>query len=170
MIREIHMGRLLTAIIGFYCCALGSRPCRADIVPSAKVSSLVIVVDGAGGFEASSKTISRCVVEMNLPFEVMSFHWTHGFMRVAADQMHASHMRRESKKLSDLVLACRSQSPSNPIFLVGHSVGCGLVLWAAENLPPDTVEGIVLLAPAVSADHDLRPALASSRRGIDAFI
>jgi hypothetical protein len=36
-------------------------------------------------------------------------------------------------------------------------------------LPPDSVERMVLLAPAVSATYDLRPALASCRRGVDVF-
>ena len=170
MIRGTRPSWLLAAFSGLIGWLVFSQACRAVALQPAKSTSLVIVVDGAGGFEASSKTISRCVVEMNLPLEVRSFHWTHGYLRVAADQMHASHMRREAQKLADLVLSCRNLAPGNPIFLVGHSAGCGLVLWAADQLPPGTLEGIVLLAPAVSADHDLRPALASSRRGIDVFI
>ena len=40
---------------------------------------------------------------------------------------------------------------------------------AAEALPPDSVDRIVLLAPSVSADHDLRPALRCARYGVDVF-
>jgi hypothetical protein len=40
---------------------------------------------------------------------------------------------------------------------------------AAESLPPGGVERVVLLAPSVSTDYDLRPALARSRQGIDVF-
>ncbi len=36
-------------------------------------------------------------------------------------------------------------------------------------MPPNTLERIVLLAPAVSTKHDLRPALRSTCRGIDVF-
>src|SRR5947207_2649584 len=40
---------------------------------------------------------------------------------------------------------------------------------AAEFLPPDSVERVVLLAPSVSAEYDLGPALACAREGIDVF-
>ena len=36
-------------------------------------------------------------------------------------------------------------------------------------MPPGSLERIVLLAPAVSNEYDLRPALRTSRQGIDVF-
>jgi pimeloyl-ACP methyl ester carboxylesterase len=153
-------------IVGVY----SLYPSSAPASPIRSLSSLVIVVDGAGGFEASSKTISQAVHEDHLPIEVRSYRWTHGFCRVASDQMHATHMRREALRLADYILTCREAVPVQPIILLGHSAGCGLVLTAAEQLPPNSLEDIVLLAPAVYAQHDLRPALTSSRRGIEVFI
>jgi pimeloyl-ACP methyl ester carboxylesterase len=131
---------------------------------------LVIVLDGAGGFEAASRTMRKTAAECKMPLEVHGFHWTHGYCRIFSDQMHASHTRREGQKLAELLLTCRQEAPDQPIYLVGHSAGCGVALIAAEKLPPNTLERIVLLAPAVSAKHDLRAALRSSCRGIDVFI
>lgn len=111
----------------------------------------------------------QTVAEMQLPIEVRDFRWTHGFCRVAADQMHAAHLQRAGRKLAEQILICRQETPDQPIFLMGHSAGCGVILIAAESLPPNTLERIVLLAPAVSAKHDLRPALRCSCRGIDVF-
>lgn len=133
-------------------------------------NSLVFVVDGAGGFEAASRTIAKTITEVKLPLEVRTFHWTHGYCRVFSDQMHASHIQREGRELAELVMSCRQESPGRRIYLIGHSAGCGVALIAAEHLPPDALERIVLLAPAVSAKHDLRPALRSTCQGIDAFI
>src|SRR5205823_309833 len=48
--------------------------------------------------------------------------------------------------------------------------GCAVVLAAAECLPADSLDRIVLLAPAVSPCYDLRRALAGARRGADAFV
>lgn len=132
--------------------------------------SLVIVLDGAGGFEAASRTMQRTAAECKLPLEVHGFHWTHGYCRIFSDQIHVSHTRQQGRKLAELLLACRHEAPDRPIYLVGHSAGCGVALVAAEALPPNTLERIVLLAPAVSAKHDLRAALRSSCQGIDAFI
>ena len=38
-----------------------------------------------------------------------------------------------------------------------------------EGLPPGAVERIVLLAPSVAEDYDLRPALRCARQGLDSF-
>ncbi len=112
----------------------------------------------------------QTIAEAQMPLEVHSFRWTHGYLRVVSDQIHSTHLQRAGRKLADLVLSCRQEAPDQRIYLVGHSAGCGVVLIAAEQLPPNTVERIVLLAPAVSAKRDLRGALRSSCQGIDAFI
>jgi pimeloyl-ACP methyl ester carboxylesterase len=137
--------------------------------PHAAAPRIVYVIDGAGGFEATSRTIRETALADGLPLEVRSFHWTHGYCRILADQMHAAHMRREGQRLAELVMQQRQQSPGQPISLVGHSAGCGLVLVAAEHLPPNSLDRIILMAPAVSVGHDLRPALASARHGMDVF-
>jgi pimeloyl-ACP methyl ester carboxylesterase len=55
------------------------------------------------------------------------------------------------------------------VYLVGHSAGCAVALAAGDVLPPDSLRRIVLLAPSISADYDVRPALRSARDGIDVF-
>lgn len=142
----------------------------AVVAPPRLRRGILFVVEGAGGFDAALRSVLQTAAEMQLPIEVRNFRWTHGFCRVASDQMHSAHLLREGRKLADQILLCRQEAPDRPIFLMGHSAGCGVVLIAAESLPPNTVERIVLLAPAVSAKHDLRPALRSSCQGIDAFI
>jgi pimeloyl-ACP methyl ester carboxylesterase len=151
-------------------CAMLISEARPDTAaPPTLVKGLVLAVDGAGGFQVCSRTIRETAAKEKMPLEVRNFRWTHGYCRVLSDQMHAAHLQRAGRTLSDLVQTCRQQSPELPIFLIGHSAGCGVVLAAAENLPAGTLERIVLLAPAVSAKHDLRPALASACRGIDVF-
>jgi pimeloyl-ACP methyl ester carboxylesterase len=131
---------------------------------------LVIILDGAGGFGYASRIIGGTIAEAKMPLEVRSFSWTHGYCRVFSDQMHAAHTRREGRKLAELILRCKQEASDQPIYLIGHSAGCGVALIGAEQLPPNTLERIVLLAPAVSSKRDLRGALRSSCQGIDAFI
>jgi hypothetical protein len=141
----------------------------ATAAPPCTRRGILFVVDGAGGFEEASRTVRRTVAEDKLPFEVRSIRWSHGFCRILSDQVHGSHLRREGRKFAELIWQCRQEAPDAPIILMGHSAGCGVVLVAAENLPPNSVERIVLFAPAVSSKHDLRPALQSSCQGIDVF-
>jgi pimeloyl-ACP methyl ester carboxylesterase len=61
----------------------------------------------------------------------------------------------------------REEYPGNPVWLVGHSGGGGYALLVLEALPKGTmVEGVLLLAPAVSPDCNLAPLLRRTREGI----
>lgn len=149
------------------------RIARDSVAPEQETTCLrpgiVFSVDGAGGFEKSSFTIRNTIAELKMPLEVRGFHWTHGYCRVFSDEMHATHMKKEGRRLAELIWSCRHEAPDQPIYLIGHSAGCGLVLNATDNLPPNTLTRIILLAPAVSAKRDLRQALRSSCQGIDVF-
>ena len=169
MSQQARLYWTLAALLLLPANAVRSSPTLiAPSAPAGRVGSCLPSM--ARGGSAASRTLRQTVLHDKLPLEVRSFHWTHGYCRIVSDQMHASHMRREGRRLADLVLRCREEAPNRPIYLVGHSAGCGVVLTAAENLPPGSVERIVLLAPAVSIKHDLRPALACSCRGVDVFI
>jgi pimeloyl-ACP methyl ester carboxylesterase len=130
---------------------------------------VVFTADGAGGFGTTSSALRSAIAEEGLPLCVATVPWSHGFGRGLADQVDYGHARAEGACLAGEVLARRQSCPGGAIFLVGHSAGCAVVLAAAEALPPGSVDGIVLLAPSVSADYDLRPALCCARRGIDVF-
>lgn len=151
-------------------CLVAHKPPTEAKASAGSRQSLVIVLDGAGGFEAASRSIWKTAAECGIPLEVHSFHWTHGYLRIFSDQMHASHTRQLGQELAEFLWTCRQKTPDRPIYLLGHSAGCGVALVAAAKLPPNTLERIVLLAPAVSAKHDLRAALRSSYQGIDVFI
>lgn len=163
-------GLVAAAVLLPGCAMLNPDPLPPPVAPAGSVGGLVFAVDGAGGFEAFSRMFRDTVATDRIPLEVRCFRWTHGYCRVLADQVHVAHMQRQGRRLAELVLACHREAPDRPIYLAGHSAGCGVVLCAAEHLPPNTLERIILLAPAVSTNYDLRPALASACRGIEAFI
>jgi pimeloyl-ACP methyl ester carboxylesterase len=131
---------------------------------------VVIVCDGSGDFRTLSTSMARAVAEARLPLYVETFVWSHGYGRYVRDHVdHCNHLRM-GQALAERVLAYRRAYPNLRIYLAGHSAGNAVVLAAAERLPPDTLDRIILLAPSVRPEYDLRPALASAREGIDAFI
>lgn len=130
---------------------------------------MVFVVDGAGGFEATSAALRQALGESECGLGLESFWWSHGYGRVVADQVDHAHAQAEGERLAARVCALRRLCPDAEVYLVGHSAGSAVVLAAAEALPPGSVDRIVLLAPSVSACYDLRPALQTSRAGIDVF-
>jgi pimeloyl-ACP methyl ester carboxylesterase len=76
---------------------------------------------------------------------------------------------RKADELAAEVARIKREDPDRPVYLVGKSGGTGVVLLAAERLPPETLERIILLSSAVSPAYDLRPALRATRGEIVSF-
>jgi hypothetical protein len=130
---------------------------------------VVFVADGAGDFRVLSHSLRKAIAAEKLPLTVKTFVWSHGYYRIVADQIGMDHAREQGHRLAAILIAERQAYPEMPIYLVGHCAGTTVLLAAAEELPPDTVDRMIFLAPSVSADYDLRSALCASRHGIDVF-
>jgi pimeloyl-ACP methyl ester carboxylesterase len=64
------------------------------------------------------------------------------------------------RQLADQIVEWRKDHPHSHIVLIAHSAGAGVVVGALARLPgPTQVGPVILLAPALSPDFDLRPAL-----------
>lgn len=129
----------------------------------------MLVVDGAGGYQTAPRSLATAVSEAHLPLYVRSFDWTHGRGRWLADQLDQAHPRCQAQRLAAEIHLYRPPCPGLPVSVVAFSAGSAAALAAAESLPPDSLERLVLLAPAVSSGYDLRRALASARQGLDVF-
>ena len=138
-------------------------------LPPVPPHHVLIVADGAGNFQACSATVRETALADGWPLDVATFDWSHGYLRVFADQLDYTWARERGRDLAGLVRAQRQARPDLPVSLLGHSAGCAVVLAAAGELPPDTLERIVLLAPSVTSTYDVRPALRAARDGMDVF-
>ena len=130
---------------------------------------VVFVVGGIGGLEVFGLNARWVLPASGVAHEVRDFEWTHGSLRFLRDLQDTRHLLARAAELARQVNEIKEKDPRRPIFLVGHSAGAGLVLAAAEILPPATLERIILLSPAVSPTFDLRPALRATRGEIVSF-
>lgn len=130
---------------------------------------VVFVADGAGDFRAASQSIRRVAAEDGLPIRVDPFVWSHGICRIFRDELHYSYARLQGQRLAAEIMAFRQAHPTERVHLVGHSAGAIVALAAAECLPPLSIDSIALLAPSLSANYDLRPALRSIRGHLDVY-
>lgn len=146
------------------------QPRTSSYKPSEPAQGIVLVADGAGGGHEASLALAASVKKAGLPLTVTSFNWTHGVGRGIADMTDIEHAREEAEQLARLIRKHRDRDPNVPIYVVGYSAGAHVVLEATRWLEPKSIDRMILLAPAVASDYDLRPALAVSRDGIDAFI
>ena len=137
--------------------------------PPVPPTHVIFVADGAGDYRAASTTMRETAAADGWPLDIRTFIWSHGFMRNLADHTDYQWARKRGRELAGVVLAQKQARPDLPVSLVGHTAGSFVVLVAAEQLPPDTLERIVLLSPSVSSGYDVRPALHAARNGMDVF-
>jgi pimeloyl-ACP methyl ester carboxylesterase len=112
--------------------------------------------------------LTEVIAEQRVPLQIETVLWSHGFGRYATDHIDHANQLAAGQHLADQVVAYRQAYPGRKVHLIGHSAGCAVVLAAAERLPPNSVDRLILLAPSVCTSYDLRPALRGAR-AIDVF-
>jgi pimeloyl-ACP methyl ester carboxylesterase len=137
--------------------------------PTGNERGVVFSVDGAGDFLTTSASLRQVVEASGLPLRLEVFEWSHGWGRVIADQTDYCYAREAGRRLAERVIAMRQACPHAAVYVVAHSAGCTVSLAAVEMLPPGTVDRLILLAPSLSADYDLRPALRGVRCSVEGF-
>lgn len=130
---------------------------------------VVFVVGGVGGFDLLSSGAQAMLPKVGVKHEIRDFVWTHGKGKYFRDLQDHRHMHQKAQDLATQIRQIKEETPYRPVFLVGKSGGAGLVLAAAELLPPGTLERIILLSAAVSTTYDLCPALRATKREIVSF-
>ena len=149
-------------------CASWSQDIQQS-VRVAKRSGIVYVADGAGDFRATSAALRQVIDETGLPLQVETVPWSHGYCQVVADQVDEQYARSQGHRLAARIAARRRANPDEEVYLLAHCAGSAVILAAAESLPPGSIDRIILLAPSVPANYDLRPSLRCARDGIDVF-
>lgn len=145
-------------------------PCQpVSTRPQLSPRHVAMAADGAGDYRTCSETIRATAQADARPLEVITFVWSHGYLHNLADHTDYAFARDRGRELAELVVTRRQAHPDVPVSLIGHSAGCGVVLAAAEQLPPDSIERVILLGPSVSSHYDIRPALRAARYGVDLF-
>ncbi len=132
-------------------------------------AGIVFVVGGVGGLDPIQACAPWTLPKAGVPHRIEVFPWTHGKCRLLRDLRDTPYLLAQAERLAEAVRQAQAREPSRPIYLLGHSAGAGVILAAAEKLPPASLERILLLSAAVSSTYDLRGALRATRREVVCF-
>jgi pimeloyl-ACP methyl ester carboxylesterase len=155
------------ALLFISCTLLASS--AALSAAEATLTGTVFVVGGVGGLDPIQACAPWMLPRAGVPHHIEVFTWTHGKCRLLRDLQDVRHVLAQAERLAAVVREVQAREPGRPIYLLGHSAGAGVILAAAEKLPPASVERIVLLSAAVSPSYDLRGALRACRRELVSF-
>jgi len=132
---------------------------------------LVLVLPGIEGRSSLNMSIARGLDDGGVPAAVEIFDWTTGRRWLSLYHLRASQLHRDSaRRLADRIVRYQDAHPGRPVFLIGHSGGCGVAAYALRALPEGrSVCGVIFLAAALSPRFDLRDVLGRVERGLWSF-
>lgn len=136
---------------------------------AAACCGVVFVANGAGDFRCTTKALTQAIAAEGVPLRVETVFWSHGYLHIVADQLDLKNVRYQGARLAGQLTAMRQQSPDLPLYVLGHCAGCAVALAAAEEVPPHTIDRVIMLSPSVNSCYDLRRALRGTRDGMDVF-
>jgi pimeloyl-ACP methyl ester carboxylesterase len=144
---------------------------QATAVGAAEPDSkpVVYLVGGIGRMILLGPSARYALARAGVDYELRVCPWQHEKGGELRDLLDKPYLLQKSVDLANEIRALRESQPHRPVYLIGHSAGCGVVVYAAELLPAQSVERIILLAPALSPTYDLTQALRATKREIVAF-
>ncbi len=140
-----------------------------EVQAEARCEGLVLVADGIGGFNMCGRALARVVKSVGLPYTTWVVPWGHGVGRWYADLSNEANYETRADEVAETVRLYHGQNPEVPIYLVGKSGGCAVMVKALERLDGPRIERAVLLAPALSPGYDLTLALGNVVREVAVF-
>ena len=153
-------------------CLAALAGCSQPYVNEARLArGLVIVLTGIEGRSVLNEDICHGLNDGGVDCAIELVDWTSplpgGYLISLRDK---PRNMRKAAELAERVVRYQKDHPGKPVFLLGQSGGAAIAVWATEALPPASkIEGIILLAPAISGEYELDQAMLNSGRGIVSF-
>ncbi len=149
--------------------AAGCEPRQMLLNPRSLDNGLIIVLPGIDGRASHNEEVSDALCDRNGQMAVEHYDWTVPLSPLY-NQCAVERNHEVAAKLAKHIARYCRDHPNKPVFLVGHSGGTAIAVWAAEALPKHVkIEGIIMLASSLSPGYDLGPALRRVNRGIVSF-
>jgi pimeloyl-ACP methyl ester carboxylesterase len=122
--------------------------------------NLVVLVPGCAGDGFWYNNLRKSVAAAQPAVIVRTFEWGLPLPLYMMNlQDKGIHVTAE-EKLAKAIVSWRDRYPAGKLTLLGHSAGCGVILGSLSRLEKRVdVENVVLLAPSVSPDYQISPAL-----------
>lgn len=128
---------------------------------------VIFTLDGVGGFNLATTAMMLAFKLAGLPHRVEQLYWSHGFGRWLLDLQDKNRLEEKAEELAEKIMS--KYLAGVEVYIVAKSAGCAIALKALSLVPAESVRKVVLLAPAVSPDYRLTPALRAVKEKIFAF-
>lgn len=168
-LRILICGILLAVLAGG--CGINNVD-QDQLTEAALDRGVVFILPGIEGKGPNSDSVKDGLRRAGVPYGLAVYEWGRPVpvLGVLLNQVDVLSNRVMAETLAQRIAQYREAHPQGKVYLVGHSGGGGIAVFAAESMSGDTqVDGVVLLSASVSAGYNLDKALAHSRSGVVNF-
>ncbi len=139
------------------------------VTPERLDQGLVVVLSGIEGRSLLNESICDGLDRGGVEMAIENYEWAPR-MGLVATLWDQKRNRASARKLAARIERYLREYPDRPVYLVGQSGGAAAAVWGLEALGDDLkVDGVVLLAAALSPEYPLTEALHKSRSGLVNF-
>jgi pimeloyl-ACP methyl ester carboxylesterase len=122
--------------------------------------NLVVLVPGCAGDGFWYNDLRQSVAASQPTRTVRTFEWGLPLPLYMLNLQDAKIHSKAEKALAKAIKSWRDRYPSGHLTLLGHSAGCGVILGSLSRMEKRVdVENVVLLAPSISPNYQISPAL-----------
>ncbi len=163
---------VVAAILGAVLSVMGCTGNAEYLTEDRLNNGLVIILPGIEGHSRLNENIRGGLVAGGV-YRAMPIHpWGRPVPLVGPliTQVDFLGNRLAGIGIAKIVTDYQDKYPDRPVYIVGHSGGGGVAVFAAEAMPEGRqIDGLVLLSASISSAYDLKKALSHCRNGIVNF-
>ncbi len=135
-------------------------------------NGLVVILPGIEGYSSLNEDIRRGLLSAGMNYAMPIHSWGRPIpvAGVLFNQVDFIGNRLAGVGVANMVTDYQDSYPGRPVYIVGHSGGGGVAVFAAEAMPDGRqVDGLILLSASISSAYNLTKALNHCRQGIVNF-
>jgi len=133
---------------------------------------LVVILPGVEGESSYNHELRQGLAEAGVECAMPIYCWGRPIPIAGTliNQIDVWGNRAAGKDIAGFIAAYQDHHPNRPVYLIGHSGGGGVAVFAAESLPAGRkIDGLILLSASISSGYDLTAALDHCSNGVVNF-
>ncbi len=171
--RMNAMGATLARLLAAAAVLTGLSGCMAhkSYMEKARLDKgLILILPGIEGESQLNHMIADGLKDAGVPDAIDIYDWTGTRFFIIGNTMRYERNLQQASLVGARLAEYMRTHPGRPVHLIGHSGGGGLAVMVLEQMSRKRpITAAILLAPALSPDHNLAAAMERTKYGIYNF-